>query len=59
MDEITGIELIREVLLGERKLKLPKNSVQTKREQHKSWHQQRQPPNLHIMKIKSQQSITY
>ena len=35
MDKITVIELLREVLLGERKEKLPKNSVQTKISQHK------------------------
>ena len=35
MDEITPIELLREVLLGKRKEKLPKNSVQTKKEEQK------------------------
>ena len=36
MDEITSIELLREVLLSKRKEKLPKNSVQTKKTQQKS-----------------------
>ena len=35
MYKLTSIELLREVLLGERKEKLPKNSVQTKKEEHK------------------------
>ena len=35
MDEITAIELLREVLLGERNKKVPKNSVQTKIVQQK------------------------
>ena len=35
MDEITAIELLREVLLSKRKEKLPKNSVQTKITQQK------------------------
>ena len=35
MEEITAIELLQEVLLGERKEPPPKNSVQTKRAQQK------------------------
>ena len=35
MDKIAAIELLQQVLLGERKEKLPKNSVQTKRAQYK------------------------
>ena len=41
MYELTAIELLREVLLDERKEKLPKNSVQTKKAKQKFWHQQR------------------
>ena len=35
MENLTAIEVLREVILGGKKEKLPKNSVQTKKAQHK------------------------
>ena len=41
MDELTAIELLPEVILGEKKEKLPKKACKPKRYNRKLWHQQR------------------
>ena len=52
MEELTVIELLREVLLGKKKENLPKKTCKPKRHNRKLCHQQRYPPNLQMKKIK-------